>query len=651
MTKIARRDAQTAVRGPSIAELQEQLDIRTRERDEALEQQAATAEVLKVISSSTGKLEPVFQTILENSITICEAKFGMFWLTEGRSFRCVALHGTSPAFTELRRREPIFHPNPTLLSPLGRIARSKQLVHVADCRAEQAYIEGDPGFVALVDLAGARTILVVPVLRDNGLVGALNIFRQEVRPFTDKQIELVTNFAAQAVIAIENTRLLNELRQRTDDLSESLEQQTATSEVLKVISSSPGDLEPVFNAMLANATRICEATFGHLWLFEGNAFRAVAVHGTQGFVDHMRHHPIVDLQNSPGIPLDRLARTRELVHIPDLRADDSYIRKATPQIVALVETSGARTFVSVPMLKDGELVGAINLYRQEVRPFSDRQIELVNNFADQAVIAIENARLLNELRQRTDDLSESLEQQVATSDVLRVISSSPTNVQPVFDAIAESAVRLCDGQFSFVLRFDGKVMDFASCCGLSAEGLDAFHSILPMPASEDTAGGRAVVRRAVVEIPDVKADPSYGAQGQGLAKAVNYRSIAAVPLLHEGNPIGAIAVARANAGSFPKRQIVLLQAFADQAVIAIENVRLFDEVQARTRELAKSLDDLRTTQDRLVQTQKLASLGQLTAGIAHEIKNPLNFVNNFSGLSSELIDELQEALGEAKLLN
>jgi GAF domain-containing protein len=211
---------------------------------------------------------------------------------------------------------------------------------------------------------------------------------------------------------------------------------------------------------------------------------------------------------------------------------------------------------------------------------------LVNNFADQAVIAIENARLLNELRQRTDDLSESLEQQVATSDVLRVISSSPTNVQPVFDAIAESAVRLCDGQFSFVLRFDGKVMDFASCCGLSAEGLDAFHSILPMPASEDTAGGRAVVRRAVVEIPDVKADPSYGAQGQGLAKAVNYRSIAAVPLLHEGNPIGAIAVARANAGSFPKRQIVLLQAFADQAVIAIENVRLFDEVQARTRELA-----------------------------------------------------------------
>ena len=318
--------------------------------------------------------------------------------------------------------------------------------------------------------------------------------------------------------------------------------------------------------------------------------------------------------------------------------------------VAAVENGGVRTLLLTPLLREGELIGAFAIFRQEVRPFTGKQIELVDNFAAQAVIAIENTRLLNELRQRTDDLTEALEQQTATSDVLRVISSSPTNVQPVFDAIAESAVRLCDGQFSFVVRFDGKVMDFASCCGLSAEGLDAFHSILPMPASEDTAAGRAIVRRAVVEISDVETDPSYGAQGQGLAKAVNYRSIAAVPLLHEGNPIGAIAVARANAGSFPKRQIVLLQAFADQAVIAIANVRLFDEVQARTRELAKSLDDLRTTQDRLVQTQKLASLGQLTAGIAHEIKNPLNFVNNFSGLSSELIDELQEALGDVSLI-
>ena len=239
---------------------------------------------------------------------------------------------------------------------------------------------------------------------------------------------------------------------------------------------------------------------------------------------------------------------------------------------------------------------------------------------------------------------------MATSDVLRVISSSPTNVQPVFDSIAESAVRLCDGQFSFVLRFDGKVIDFASCCGLSADGLDAFHRLLPSPASEDTASGRAVDCVARLWryqtwrlIPPMAHKPAEGSRQSG--KTVIYsEAIAAVPLLNEGNPIGAIAVARANAGSFPKRQIVLLQAFADQAVIAIKNVRLFDEVQARTRDLAKSLEELRTTQDRLVQTQKLALLGQLTAGIAHEIKNPLNFVNNFSGISAELIGELQDTL-------
>jgi signal transduction histidine kinase len=452
MTKIARRDAQTAVRGPSIAELQEQLDIRTRERDEALEQQAATAEVLKVISSSTGKLEPVFQTILENSITICEAKFGMFWLTEGHSFRCVALHGTSPAFTELRRREPVFHPNPTLLSPLGRIARSKQLEHVADCRAEQAYIEGDPGFVALVELAGARTILVVPILWDNELVGAVNIFRQEVRPFTDKQIGLLTSFASQAVIAIENTRLLNELR-------ESLQQQTATADVLKVISSSPGNLEPVFQAILASATEICQTKFGTLNLFENNAFRSVALHNPP---PQFKMRLGQTLHPHPDSGLARVARTKQVVHIEDITTEKPYL-EGNQAIIELADLAGARTQLSVPMLKEDELLGSMSIYRQEVRPFTDKQIELVENFAAQAVIAIENTRLLNELRQRT-------------------------------------------------------------------------------------------------------------------------------------------------------------------------------------HELAASLEDLRTTQDRLVQTQKLALLGQLTAGIAHEIKNPLNFVNNFSGISAELIGELQDTL-------
>jgi signal transduction histidine kinase len=277
------------------------------------------------------------------------------------------------------------------------------------------------------------------------------------------------------------------------------------------------------------------------------------------------------------------------VQIEDFAKSKGYLDR-DPLVVIAVERGGVRTTMGVPMLRENELIGVISLYRQEVRPFTDKQIELLQNFAAQAVIAIENARLLNELR-------ESLEQQTATAEVLRVISSSPTNVQPVFDSIAESAVKLCSGQFSFVVRFDGKVMDFASCFGLSAEGLNALRSMLPRPASEDTSSGRAILRRAVVEVADVEADPAYGAQAQRLAHAVTYRSIVSVPLLHEGDPIGTIAVARANVGAFPERQIALLKAFADQAVIAIRNVRLFDEVQARTEELSESLQQQTATAD------------------------------------------------------
>ena len=636
-----RRDVPKIARGrSSIATTKEMNAQLRRERDEALEQLAATSDVLKVISSSPGDLKPVFEAMLEKAVRICGAKFGILFLSEGDGFRTTAMHDVPRAFAEKREREPFICPPPG--SPLGRVMRTKQVAHITDVTTEQGYAEGHRALMDLAELGGARTVVCVPMLNDNELVGAITIYNKEVRPFTDKQIELLNNFAAQAVIAIENTRLLSELR-------EVLERQTATSEVLSIISSSAGELQPVFETMLAKATALCEASYGTMWLREGNAFRAAAVHGALPEAFLQLHRTGNLYRAGPGAPAYEAIINRQTCAVADLRETQGY-REGSELPVAAADIGGVRTMVAVPMFGEDEPIGVISIYRREVRPFSDKQIELVSNFAKQAVIAIENARLLNELRQRTDDLTEALEQQTATSEVLRVISSSPTNVQPVFDAIAESAVRLCDGQFSFVVRFDGKVMDFASCCGLSAEGLDAFHSILPMAASEYTAAGRAIVRRAVVAISDVETDLSYGAQAQGLAKTVTYRSIAAVPLLNEGNPIGAIAVARANAGSFPKRQIVLLQAFADQAVIAIANVRLFDEVQARTRELAKSLDDLRTTQDRLVQTQKLASLGQLTAGIAHEIKNPLNFVNNFSGLSSELIDELQEALGDVSLI-
>jgi GAF domain-containing protein len=948
---------------------------RTHELSESLEQQTATSEVLRVISSSPGELEPVFQAMLANAVRLCEAKAGNIYRWRDGTLLLVTTHNTPPGFAEFLRRTPL-HANAN--NPVGRMQKTKSLVHTADLAAQQPYIEkSDPAIVAAVDLGSVRTQVSVPLLKENEFIGAITLWRDEVRPFNDKQITLVQNFAAQAVIAIENARLLNELRQ-------SLQQQIATADVLKVISRSTFDLQTVFDTLVESAARLCEAYDSVIFLRQGERLHTRAHHGPIPF-------DIADWPIEAGSVTGRAVSAREPVHVHDLQASAAEF----PEGAEIALHLGHRTTLAVPLMRGDEAIGAITIRRTEVRPFSNNQIELVATFADQAVIAIENARLLNELRQRTtdltqsleqqtatskvlevisrsafdlqavfetvaesslrlcgadraliwrfdgellrmvvafntpqelkdfvfqnpvrldrhsasgraglerqtvhihdiladpeityagkealrtilavpilkgddllgvlviyhlevrpftdkqialvetfadqaaiaidnvrllDELRESLEQQTATSEVLRVISSSPTNVQPVFDSIAESAVRLCGGQFSFVTRFDGNVMNFASCFGLSAEGLNVFRSLFPLPASDDTVSGRAILQRTIVEIADVESDAAYGGQSQRLARTANYRSIVGVPLLHEGNPIGAIAVARAHAGSFPERQIALLQAFADQAVIAIRNVRLFDEVQARTedlteslqqqtatadvlkvisrstfdlqtvlntliesaarlcdadqgtisrqiegkfyrsatyghssefstylhaspvdldrssvsgralvegriihiediksdpeytfsaglevgeyrtaigvpmmregvaigalaltrkdvrrftdkqidlattfadqaaiaienvrlfesveartRELAASLETLRNTQDRLVQTQKLASLGQLTAGIAHEIKNPLNFVNNFSNLSEELIDELEEALSHVKV--
>jgi GAF domain-containing protein len=347
---------------------------------ESLQQQTATADVLQVISSSPGELEPVFQAMLENATRICEAQFGTLVLCKGDACRHVAAHGAPHSYAELRVREPVFRPGPE--HPLSQTIKAKKVLHIVDLSTEPESVRG-----RLADLAGARTLLVVP-------------FRQDVRPFADKQIALVQNFANQAVIAIENTRLLNELRQRTDDLSESLEQQTATSEVLRVISSSAGELELVFQAMLENAVRICEARFGALWLYDGNKFRIGAMHnGPAAFVEFWQRGPH---SPTPASALGRVSATKRTVQIADMKAEEGYA-KGDPLVVAGVELARIRSFVVVPMLKEGDLIGAIGIYQQEVRPFNDKQVALVANFAAQAVIAIENTRLLNELRQRTDE--------------------------------------------------------------------------------------------------------------------------------------------------------------------------------------------------------------------------------------------------------
>ena len=595
-----------------------------RERDEALEQQAATSEVLRVISASPDDLEPVFDTILENATRLCEARFGTLNLYDGEAYQSVALHNPPPQF--VARKGEVIHPHPE--SGLAYVARTRKIAHIDDIRTRRPYLERDKAVVGLADLAGARTLLIVPLLKQKELIGAISIYRKEVRPFTDRQIELVENFAAQAVIAIENARLLGELR-------ESLQQQTATADVLKVISSSPGELEPVFQAMLQNAVQICGATFGVLFRYEDSSWRAAAMFGVPpAFADFWRRGP---QRPSPRTALGRIAQTRRTVHIADVTKEPAYI-EGEPIFVAAVNLGQFRTILNVPLLKDSELIGALAIYHKEVAQFTDKQVDLLASFAAQAVIAIENTRLLSELR-------ESLQRQTATADVLKVISRSTFDLQTVLGTLTASAAQLCQAEKGAIFEKEGDLYRLAAHYGMSREEeaqAEHYTRDQPLQPGRGSLVGRVAMSGRPVNIHDVLADPEY--QASVYQKAFGFRSNLGVPLVREGSVIGVFALMRTEVNTFTEREVELVTTFADQAVIAIENARLFDEVQARTRELAASLEDLRATQGRLVQTQKLASLGQLTAGIAHEMKNPLNFVNNFSTLSAELVDELNDTL-------
>ena len=570
------------------ARLLNELRQRTTDLAETLEQQTATSDVLKIVSNSPGELQPVFDAMLANATRLCGASYGTLWLHENDGqMRMAALHGILPeAFREKWSVGTLFRPNP--LVPTARVFETRRPVQVVDLKEDRSYLDHDPLAVASVDVAGIRSLIAIPMLKDGAIVGAMTIYRRDVRPFAEKQIELVTNFAAQAVIAIENARLLNELRQRTNDLTEALEQQTATSEVLQVISGSPGELEPVFAAMLASATRICEAKFGNLFLREGETFRAVAWHGMAAYVEKWQREPLIIKTDDTRIPLARLLETKQRVHVADLRQEAAYKAGFAP-LVMLVDRGGALTLLIVPMLKEHALVGAIAIYRQEVRPFTDKQIALVENFAAQAVIAIENARLLNELRQRTTDLTErttdlteALEQQTATSDVLQIISSSPGDLQPVFETMLENAVRICDAKFGNIHRWDNEVVYLVAAHKTPPAFVEARRRSPGRP-NPNSSFGRMIATKAVVHVADAAAEPGYVEQHDPSTVAAvelgGVRTALYVPMLKESELIGAFTLSRQEVRPFTEKQIELVSNFAAQAVIAIENTRLLNELR------------------------------------------------------------------------
>ena len=753
-----------------LGELQQRTDelaARNSEFGERIEHQSATIDVLKAMSASPGDPQPVFDLIVRRARDLCNSKQAALFEFDGelvhlRSRVGVEAYG-KPEVSEAYQR--LFPMVPTRGSLSCRAILDRQIIHVRDMATA-------PGVSAAVRNIGAKSQISLPLLRDGVAIGALALTSAEIGGFSDSQVALLQTFAEQAVIAVTSAETYRELQQRTADLQESLEYQTATSDVLKVISRSTFDLSPVLEYVVETAIRLCRAHMGSIFRLEDGIYRWAVGYGLDpAYREIEERNPITP---GTGTLVGRVALEGRALQIADALSDPDYAVKDEAQVTR------ARTMLGVPLLREGAPVGVIAMARDRVEPFSDKEIALVTTFADQAVIAIENARLLTEQR-------EALEQQTATAEVLRVISGSATDLQPVFEAITARAAKLCEAEFSAVARFENGLLHLVAVSNLLPDEARAFHSLFPRPPTRGFVMGRAFVEGHTVHIEDVLADPDYDPRTREVLQSLTgYRSFFGVPMLRDGKPIGVIGCARRAVKPFTAAQLELVSTFADQAVIAIENARLFNDLRDRTDELAQRQAELRVTFDnmadgvvmfdeelrlaawnrnfqqivdlpddflgvpqsysdyirylakrgefgevdpeaeirrlrerfgdhysferarpdgrvievrhnpvpsggfvliyaditerkrseaeiraardaaeeasrtieaayqelkaaqaRLVQAEKMASLGQLTAGIAHEIKNPLNFVNNFAGLSVELLDELKEAAAPA----
>jgi PAS domain S-box-containing protein len=756
--KVKRRipPAGNAHRRVSVSDLKFELERRNEELNEAREQQQATAEILKVINTSPGNLTPVFDIILEKAHSLCDVPCGSLQLFDGGHTRAVAVRGMTKPFEKFLRKGYRLDGSQQvqLLHPVQTDDLAKAIVGTSQ----------GSGLRVAFELGRIRTMLSVPLIRDGVVFGRIVAARQEVRPFSEHQIALLQSFADQAVIAIENARLFEEVQSKTRDLTESLRQQTATADVLKVISRSAFDLQTVLQTLVESAAGLCEAEIANIWRPEVAGFRLAASFGVAGKdkerLENAKYLESIRIQPGRGSIVGRVLLEKRTVQVQDVQADPEY------ELNEIIRIGDYRTVLGVPLLREGVPVGVIFLSRCRVKPFTDKHIELATTFADQAVIAIENTRLFDEVNAKTRNLAEALQHQTATADVLKIINRSSVELETVLDTLVETVARLCrTDQAAMYHRRDDKHHLVASC-GISEEAKDFFRTH-PVARGRGTMSGRVELERRAVHIPDVLQDPEYTfREGQ---KIGNYRTMLGIPLLRGDELIGHFNITRTRVEPFTDKEIELATTFADQAVIAIENARLFEELRDRQAELRvtfdnmgdgvvmfdaagrlaawnrnfqemielpeaflagrpsrseyfryladrgefisadleaqlgrtvdetglemryertrpdgrvvevrrnpvpgggfvliysditerkraeeairtardtaeKALRELQTAQNRLVQTQKLASLGQLTAGIAHEIKNPLNFVNNFSALSVELADELSEVL-------